>query len=341
MFLFTRATRLRARFATAAALLVGTIAVAASAPAAAAAAGLQIPSRTTVTVSSGDTVPGPNGAVLPGGTSNADAEVVPGFLIGPRSSVSFTDTTNGTPLGTEPMPSSCFLHFGACQVSIQVDASSLANGANTITATYSGNFFLAASSGSAELDLESQTTTPDGTTTTQCAFACDTGQVASGDGTTTATISGAASPNATVTESFSTTGDPCSTPGGGDVLVFEAFGITTNKTIDLIVTGTAADTLNDLYFGNEHVCYESPVTFPVQDGTPPAQLDPVTGLYYGVLPPCEPSPSEEAGEGVNWNGTSLNPPCQDFSYFFLGGEDSPDIYDQQIETTAADPRASN
>ena len=298
---------------------------------------LKIKSTTSLSVESAAIVPGDNGALLPGDEVTVEAVVRPGFLVLSGGEFQFTDETTDTALETVPMPSTCFLHFTTCAVFTDVDSSQLDPGANTITGSYSGNFFLAPSSGTAQLFLESQTTT-DGVTTTECGDACVTDGQTSSDETTEAYISAAAGSSASVTEQFSSsTTLPCTTTGGGDILIFSSTGITSNKTILLQAIGADADTLESVYFGGEHLCYESPTVFTTAGGTA-ATIDPTTGLYAGILPQCQlPSGGGESG----YDGDATNPPCEDFSEFYNAGGEGPDLYNQQFETTAADPRASN
>lgn len=300
-----------------------------------------ITSTTIVDAGEGDTPPSDNGALLPGGQASVSASVKPGVLVGSAGTVAFTDTTTGTALGTVPVGSDCFFRFAPCVVSTTVDSTQLAAGANTITASYSGGFFLAPSSGSAELDLESQSTT-DGTTTTNCAYDCTTGEVTSSDDTTNVFITGVAGSSATVTESFSTDPLPCTTDDDednpiGDPVIFTSSGVTSNKTIFYQVSGEAADELEDIYEGGENLCYESPNEFTTASGSP-AQIDELDGLYYGILPQCQ-LPSNSGEEG--FDGDALNPPCEDFSEFYDAGGDGPDLYNQQAEVTAGDPKMSN
>jgi hypothetical protein len=290
-----------------------------------------LPSLTTLTNDATD--------VLPDGSTTVNAAVRPGFLVQPTGSVTFTDTTNGTALGSVPLGSSCYLHTGPCTTSISVPAASLAAGTNVITGTYSGDQWQRPSAGTTILFLETQTTT-DGVTTTTCGYTCDTGTQSSSDGTTSVDITAPADSDATITDSFTTDELPCSTSGGGDTVIFSATGLTANKIVFMQAIGDAADTLESIYFGGEHVCFESPRVFTTEPGTPPATLDPTTGLYDGLLPQCvEPGGGGEARRDY-W-GHALNPPCVDFSEFDIVGGDSPDVYNQQFETTASDPRASN
>lgn len=290
-----------------------------------------LPSITRLTTSSTD--------VLPDGSVTLTATVRPGFLVEAPATVTFADTTTGAALGSVPVTATCYLVSGPCQIQTDVDSSSLAAGVNIVTATYSGDRWERSSAGTVLLFQETQTTT-DGVTTTDCGYDCDTGVQTSSDETTNLDISAPAGPNATITDSFTTDPLPCTTSGGGDTVIFSATGLDANKIVFLQAVGTSAETLFDIYDGGEHVCFEQPRPFTTQYGSPPATIDPATGLYAGILPPCEERGGGDGTRNGPW-GHALNPPCEDFAEFDTGGDDGIDLYNQQFETSASDPRASN
>lgn len=286
--------------------------------------------KPTQTVLNGSSI-----SVSPGGSVTITATIHPGLLsatVGGLSygSVSFIDTTDETPLGSEPV-SGCVPAASPtpCVVSIVVPATSLISGENTITGTYSGDRLQSPSTGTL---LVSEGQSGGGTTT--CSTSCNTGTVFSDDGTTSLEISAPAGSDGSITDSFSTTPLACSTPGVGttlgDTIVFSATGLTGNKTIDYDVYGSAADALDALYGGGEHLCYDSPEEFTTLGGSPAAPDG--SGGFDGLLPQCK------LRLGGHGNGTAPNPPCVDYAKFTTGEVDT---YVEQFETTASDPRATN
>lgn len=284
----------------------------------------KLPTQTVLTSSAS--------SVTTGQSVTVTATLHPGILVTSVGSVTFTDTTNHTVLGTVKPATRCLFSFKPCVVTITIPASSLANGPNTIVGTYSGDIIEAPSSG--QIVITANLGPP--TTTTTCAGGnggfCDTTLVTSPDGTTSANIS-TANPTAgseTISVSFTTVPLPCSTsPLDGDVLVFSATNAGSYKLITYAVSGAAADALNADYPDGGHLCYESPNEFTTLAGTPAPESG---GEFYGLLPEC-------VGEGEGTPAT--NDPCIDESYFYPGESSGGDTYTDTFETTAADPRASN
>jgi hypothetical protein len=284
----------------------------------------RLPTQTVLTSSAS--------AVTTGQSVTVTATLHPGVLVTAYGSVTFTDTTNHTALGTVKPATRCLFSFKPCVVTITIAASSLANGPNTIVGTYSGDIVEAPSSG--QIVITANLGSPP--TTTTCASAdlgfCDTGTVTSPDGTTGADIS-TSNPSTggseTISISFTTVPLPCSTnPLEGDVLVFSATNAGGYKLITYTVYGDAADALNADYPDGDHLCYESPTEFTTLAGTPAPESG---GEFDGLLPVC-------VGEGEGTPAT--NEPCIDSTSFFNPGEIQ-DTYTDTFETDAADPRASN
>ena len=277
----------------------------------------RLPTQTVLTSSAS--------SVTTGQSVTVSATLHPGILVTSYGSVTFTDTTNGTVLGTVKPATRCLFSLKPCVVTITIPASSLANGPNTIVGTYSGDIVEAPSSGQIVI-----TANLGAYSTTTCAGGdggyCNTGTVPSPDGTTGADISTSnpMSGSETISISFTTVPLPCSTlPLEGDVLVFSATNAGSYKLITYRVYGAAADALSD---SDGDLCYESPNQFTTLAGT----LAPESGgEYYGLLPEC-------VGEGEGTPAT--NEPCLDESVFYPG---EPQTYTDTFETTAADPRASN
>lgn len=281
----------------------------------------RLPTQTVLTSSAS--------SVTTGQSVTVSATLHPGLLVTSYGSVTFTDTTNHTVLGTVKPATRCLFSFKPCVVTITIPVSSLANGPNTIVGTYSGDIIEAPSSG--QIVITANLGPPP---TTTCASAasgfCDTGTVTSPDGTTGADIltSNPTAGSETISISFTTVPLPCSTsPLEGDVLVFSATNAGSYKLITYRVYGAAADALSDS--DGDHLCYESPNAFTTLAGTPAPESG---GEYYGLLPVC-------AGEGEGTPAT--NDPCIDSSTFYPGATPSGNTYTDTFETTAADPRASN
>jgi hypothetical protein len=283
----------------------------------------RLPTQTVLTSSAS--------SVTTGQSVTVTATLHPGILVTSFGSVTFTDTTNGTALGTVKPATRCLFSFKPCVVTITIAASSLANGPNTIVGAYSGDIVEAPSSG--QIVITANLGAP--TTTTTCMGAyyeyCDTGTVTSPDATASADIStlNPATGSGTISISFTTVPLPCSTsPLEGDVLVFSATNAGSFKLITYTVYGAAADALNADYPAGDHLCYESPNEFTTLGGTPAPESG---GQYYGLLPVCV-----GGGEGT----PATNEPCIDETSFYNPGG-TPDTYTDTFETTAADPRASN
>jgi hypothetical protein len=284
----------------------------------------RLPTQTVLTSSAS--------SVTTGQSVTVSATLHPGLLVTSYGSVTFTDTTNDTVLGTVKPATRCLFSFKPCVVTITIPASSLANGPNTIVGTYSGDIVEAPSSG--QIVITANLGAP--TTTTTCAGGdggyCDTTLLTSPDGTTSADIftSDPTTGSETISVSFTTVPLPCSTsPLEGDVLVFSATNAGSYKQITYSVSGAAADDLNDDYPDGDHVCYESPNEFTTLGGTPAPESG---GEYYGLLPTCI-----DVGEGT----PAANEPCIDSTNFYYGETPGGDTYTDQFETDAADPRASN
>jgi hypothetical protein len=283
----------------------------------------RLPTQTVLTSSAS--------SVSTGQSVTVTATLHPGILVDSYGSVTFTDTTNGTVLGTVKPATRCLFSFKPCVVTSTIPASSLANGSNTIVGTYSGDIIEAPSSG--QIVITANLGPP--ATTTTCGGGdgyCDTPIVTSPDGTAGAYISTSdpTTGSETISISFTTVPLPCSTsPLEGDALVFSATNAGSYKLITYRVYGAAADALNADYPDGDHLCYESPNEFTTQAGTPAPESG---GQYYGLLPEC-------VGEGEGTPAT--NDPCIDSWFFYPGDTPSGDTYSDTFETTAADPRASN
>lgn len=261
--------------------------------------------------------------VATGDTVKLTAAVFPGIFVVPPASVVFTDTTTQTILGTVKVTKNCVLIKKQCMLSITVPATSLAEGANTITGAYSGGLGTLPSSGSVVVTR----TDSNPTVTTTCAAGspqCVTPVDGSVDGTAEATIGTFTtnSENETISVSFQTTELPCSTPDTGDPLVFSSTNAPSEKIVTYSVFGTAADLANDAYGTAGNICYGSPEQFLTKGFTPPV-LGP-DGDYYGLLPACV--------------SNHVVPPCTEPASFQPGGEDSEDEYTQTVVVTADDPR---
>jgi len=260
--------------------------------------------------------------VASGDTVTLTAAVYPGIFVVTPASVVFTDTTTGTTLGTAKVTKKCVLIKQECMLSITVPATSLAEGANTITGAYSGGLGTLPSSGSTVVtrtDSNPTVTTTCQAGSPQCVTPVDT----SVDGTAAATI-GTFTENSqteTISVSFQTTELPCSTPGTGDPVVFSSTNAPSSKLVTYTVLGTAADIANDLYGTEGNVCLGSTEPFITKGFTPPVLVD---GLYYGLLPDCVPS--------------NIVPPCADPATFQSGGESGEDQYTQPAVVTANDPK---
>jgi hypothetical protein len=284
----------------------------------------RLPTQTVLTSSAS--------SVTTGQSVTVSATLHPGVLVTSYGSVTFTDSTNDTVLGTVKPATRCLFSFKPCVVTSTIPASSLANGSNTIVGTYSGDIIEAPSSG--QIVITANLGTPPAITT--CASSdsgfCDTPIVTSPDGTTGAYIDTSDPTNGseTISISFTTVPLPCSTsPLEGDALVFSATNAGSYKLITYRVMGAAADALNADYPDGGHLCYESPNEFTTLAGTPAPESG---GQFYGLLPEC-------VGEGEGTPAT--NDPCIDSWFFYPGDTPSGDTYSDTFETTAADPRASN
>jgi hypothetical protein len=261
--------------------------------------------------------------VATGDTVTLTAAVFPGIFVVPPASVVFTDTTTQTTLGTATVKKKCVLIKNECMLSITVPATSLAEGANSITGSYSGGLGTLPSSGTVivtRTDSNPTVTTTCEAGSSQCVTPVDN----SVDGTAAATI-GTFTTNSqdeTISVSFQTDELPCSTPDTGDPLVFSSTNAPSSKIVTYTVFGTAADIANAAYGTAGNICFGSPEKFITKGFGPPVLGS--DGLYYGLLPECSPN--------------EVVPPCAESASFQAGGEDGEDEYTQTAVVTANDPR---
>jgi hypothetical protein len=288
------------------------------------------------------------GTVDPLGSTTLTADVLPGFLVGPIGNVKFTDTTNGTLLGTIKPKLQCLLRRQACVAALSVPASALAPGDNAIVAAYSGGLFTKPSSGSVDVFVGTQNTCQAGSG--QC-----TTSASSSDGTTSATISSTApSGGAETVQAFfdSSEKPPCTTVGAGDTLVYSV----TNpggesKTVTLTLIGAAADLEHQLdphSFGN--VCFFGASSSFVTDTGGQATQGP-DGLFFGNLPLCDDEDGDNDNEDNEAGGNFVVPagafPCINFvdarkdtwAKYTPGSGSTPSTYTESFTTTASDPKA--
>lgn len=285
-------------------------------------------------------------AIDASGSTTLTASVRPGLLVGPIGNVKFTDSTNGTLLGTVKPKLACLLHPKPCVATITVPGSSLAAGDNAIAAAYSGGLFTKPSSGSAHVFVGTQSTCQSGSG--QC-----TTDTTSGDGSTSATISSTAPSSGaeTVQAFFDSETPPCAEVGFGDTLVYSV----TNpggetKTVTLTLTGSAADQEHQLdpdSLGN--VCFGAPSPFETNTGGQAAQGS--DGLYYGNLPLCDDQDNDDDNANNESGGHLVVPagtfPCINFANasqdtwatYTPGSESTPSTYTESFTTTASDPKA--
>ena len=282
-------------------------------------------------------------AIDAAGSTTLTASVRPGLLVGPIGNVKFTDTTNGTLLGTIRPRLECLLKRQPCVATLTVPASALAAGNNTIVAAYSGGLFTKPSSGSTDVFVGTTKTCASGSGT------CST-STTSADGSTSATIT--TTPGAqteTVQAFFDTETPPCTVVGAGDTLVYSV----TNpgdmtKTVSLTLTGQAAIDENTLAgkFGN--VCFGSPTSFATDDGSASGGTATLgsDGLYYGNLPLCDDGkdndndyPGESGGHTVVSIPPCINPVDASADTWATYTQDSPPTYTESFTTTAGDPKA--
>lgn len=261
------------------------------------------------------------------GSVKVTATVYPGIFVTPGGSVTFTDSTAHSTLGTVKPGRRCLLASAPCPLSIRVRADRLKKGANTIIGSYSGDISEEPSSGSIVI-TRGATTNP--TVTTTCpagSSSCATPTDDSADGTAAASIETLA-PNGqteTISLSFQTTELPCSTPDTGDPVVFSSTNAPSEKFLTYTVFGSAADIADNDYGTEGNVCLGSTQLF-VTKGFAPPVLGP-DGLYYGLLPEC--------------NSEDVVPPCIESASFQAGDDPAEDQYTENVVVTAADPRASN
>lgn len=283
----------------------------------------------------------------PSGSTTLTASVRPGLFVGPLGKIKFTDSTNGTVLGTVEPKLTCLLRREPCVGTITVPASLLAAGDNTIVAAYSGGLFTKPSSGSADVFVGTQTTCQPGSGD------CSTTVTSATTSATIDTTAPASGPAETVQAFLDNEQSPCANPGGGDTLVYSV----TNpggqtKTITLVLTGAAADQEHQLdpnLLGN--VCFfESPSSF--QTATPGVQsATAADGTFFGNLPLCDDNDNDDDFANGESGGKVVVPvgtfPCINFSNaredtwatFTQGTGGAPDTYTESFTTTASDPKA--
>jgi hypothetical protein len=298
--------------------LVAAAALAASAPANAAV----LPTKTVVSFSAATISP----------TQSATATAVVGRLglgITPSGTVTFTDSTNGTPLGQATL-TRCIVLISSCTASVTVPGSVLATDDNVIVASYSGDSLSKASSGSG--DLFGGTTTDCAANTFCEAFAGST----DGSSSLDVTVAGTDTPQS-ITIGFGDSPLSCSTPGTGDTAGYQLSNPNVPKTLDFTSYGDAADAAQAAHpisslsddAAHAYVCFGAPKSFTTKNGLQSKKQD--TGEFQGVLPACK---------FVGENSTATNPPCI-ASALFIPGNDGPDEYDTVVQVPAGDPHITH
>jgi hypothetical protein len=337
---------------------VGAVTLALAAPASASVA------TTLRLTSSAATVPSAGSATLtativcaPGGPGTAPCSQngSQGSLKPPGGpNVTFTDATNGNLIATVPVSGSCTPK--GCVVKTMLSGSALAPGPNKIVAVYSGQ--------PGESPSSDSTTVlgGPGAFTTTCALGgslgglCDSLTQTSPDGSGSIDIATAppASGTEIVSGFWSSQPLPCSgpgtvdtTPGAGNIPVFSVTNPGGPKTITYTVFGTyavaaAINAANALAKGAgvAPVCYESTQPFTDANGNP-AQLDPVTGLFFGELPACR--APDAAGTTNTPCVVSSSPSGSDADDAVAPDADDPDptSYIDVVLAPQDDPRIGN
>ncbi|HWF73637.1 MAG TPA: Ig-like domain-containing protein [Solirubrobacteraceae bacterium] len=305
--------------------LISTLAVAAlcAGPAvgSALASGL-VPTSTTV-VASTDIIGPTDSATL-------TATVQLGLLITPTGSVTFTDVTNNTVLGSARLSSPCLLSLKQCKAHLTVIGAQLTGGENLIKATYAGDGLSKPSSGTTHLYApenagDDVTCGPD-----QFCQASDT----SPDGTAALDVqAGPSSTGESVLIAFGTTPLTCSTPDTGDIGVFDVSDPTSADFVifdSLGAAGAAAQAAHPIAADGSggYVCFDAPTSFTTASGAPAAQQP--DGSFQGVLAPCVPTA-----------GAVANPPCYDGGSYTpneRGGTYETDVIVVPGPTQPSDPR---
>jgi hypothetical protein len=289
---------------------------------------------TTVLTSTAAAISGSQSATI-------TATISPGYLVGPPGAVRFSDSTNGAVIGSVPVGLHCLLSSKPCQVDIDLPASVLAPGANTIVGAYNGDLVQGPSSGSVAVFQGTETTCGSGSGT------C-TASATSSDSSTSTTITSSAPSSGTeqVLISFASQTPPCAKSGIGDTLVFSVTDAGGTKSIQFNLSGSAADQAHaadpDSY-GN--LCYESPASFKTSTGQPATQGP--DGLYYGKLPVCDDGDGDVdtvpgnivVGENAWPCLIYTNAAADTIATYTPAADGNPSRYSETFKTTASDPKA--
>jgi hypothetical protein len=267
----------------------------------AAASGL-IPTKTVVTSSA-----------VTGSGATLSATVGTGLLLTPTGTVSFTDQSNNTPLGTARLSGPCLFSIGSCEATVHISAASLSSGVNTIQASYSGDLLSKPSVGIGYLTLCGQGSYCEAYGT-------------SADGTAALDVRAGPSQNPdgeSVAIGFTTTPLSCSTPNTGDIGVWTVSDPTVPELVVMDTFGTAgqnAQNANPITESSDgHFCLAQPTPFTTASGAPAIEVD---GMFEGALPVC--------------NDGETNLPCIDGASF-TSGEGGPDY---EIDVALVAPNQS-
>jgi len=302
--------------------IIGTLATVALwlAPAAGSAAGL-VPTKTNL-------VAMPS-IVGPTDTATLTATVKYGLVVTPTGSVTFTDSTTHTTLGSAPLTPLCLLALRQCTATLHVSGSALGSGDNVILAGYPGDLISGPSSGSTHLY-----TPPPGDEVTCAANQPCEASGTSADGTASLDVQADAAPGPdTVEVAFGTEPLSCTTPGTGDTGVYNVSNPTVNKVVNYFSFGPAADAAEAAHpIGGGgtggYVCFESSIPFTTAGGgTSGLQID---GYYQGVLPACVPIETYPA----------TNEPCVEGSSFITSPPLPADQYYTQVFAGPGEPKLS-
>lgn len=264
----------------------------------------------------------PNQAVL-------TATVTPGLLVTPTGTVTFTDMTNGTPLGSAPVTGPCLLSFTRCTAKKPVLASQLAPGQNAIKATYSGDVLLAGSSGTGFVYTPVKPAAPPDSFAQSDEVTCaalntcvveDTSDDGTADLRVFSQNPSSASPM-TVLLAFQTQPLGCSVAGTGDVGVYNvsdqnAIAYVTITRLDTASQPNVAEkaqaahpiTNGDGNGTGGYVCWQQTKPFTTASGA--AATRQADGTYQGALPQCT--------GGTFGITASPNAPCVDDSNYDPG-----------------------
>lgn len=260
------------------------------------------------------------------------ATVTPGLLVTPTGTVTFTDMTNGTPLGSAPVVGPCLLSITRCTAKVPVLASQLAAGQNAIRATYSGDTLLAGSNGTGFVYTPASAadqTTCDPLTT------CEV-EDTSADGTLDLRVfsqNPSSTNSMTAIIAFQTQPLACSVAGTGDVGVYNvseptAVVITDIRRYDTEAQPDVAEkaqaahpiTNGDGNGRGGYVCWQQGKPFTTASGA--AATRQADGTYQGQLPQCT---------GTYIFTLSPNAPCVWDSQYYPGE------YDVTVQASG-DPR---